>query len=898
MAARERRSPPQRRIAPRKDPSAVGPHKGHPTGTAGEGPRGPAEDEARWWMALVASAEDAIHGTTLDGRILGWNRGAERLYGYTAEEVVGRPVAMLCPPDRLDEARQFLDRVGQGQVVRQIETLRVRKDGCVIEVELTISPVRDAAGRVIGASSITRDTSERKRARAALRESEERFRLVVENIPVHIWVCSLDDHLRYGNRRWLSYLGMTSDQMQAGGCEQIVHPDDWGPARIAWERSVREGVDYEVKLRLRGADGQYRWFLARAFPLRDARGAIDCWYGTNIDIDEAVRTEQALWEGVERMRLAMQAANFCIFDYDFTTGRMFWSSEFKALFGLAPDAPFEIDQDLMPVYLHPDDRPRMLAISRAANGPHGSGVIEEEHRIIRADDGTIRWLFIKGRTSFAGEGAERRPIRHSGVVLDITQRRRAEQALRENEERLRLAMEAGRTFAFEWDVATDEVRWSENRAEILGVSCDPIRHTGTGFFAQVHPDDRERLLAAVRALTPSSPGYQITYRFLRCDGGVATLAETGRGLFDASGRLVRVVGMSADVTEQRRAEQALRESESRLRAIVDTAADGIITIDERGTIVAFNAAAERIFGYKAHEVLGREVNLLMPSPHREQHGRYLARYRSTGVARIIGTVRELVGRRRDGTIFPIELSVGAVDKLGLFTGIVRDITDRRALQEQLLTIAEAEQRRIGQDLHDDIGQELTGLGLLVAALLEALDEAHVPEAGLAARIRTRLDRVQERIRALCRGLFPVEVDAHGLMAALEDLTGSIGMLQGIECTFACRMPVPVEDRQTAMQLYRIAQEAIANAIKHGQARHIHVSLQAVEDRIHLEVRDDGAVIPDESRRGHGIGLKIMHYRADLIGARLEVGPAAGGGTRVECSIAGGSGHGRQRDESG
>ena len=849
-------------------------------------------------MALVASAEDAIHGATLDGRILGWNRGAERLYGYTAEEVVGRPVAMLCPPDRLDEARQFLDRVGQGQVVRQIETLRVRKDGCLIEVELTISPVWDAAGRIIGASSITRDTSERKRARAALRESEERFRLVVENIPVHIWVCSLDDHLRYGNRCWLSYLGMTPDQMQAGGCEQIVHPDDWGPARIAWERSVREGVDYEVKLRLRGADGQYRWFLARAFPLRDAPGAIDCWYGTNIDIDEAVRTEQALREGEERLRLAMRAADFGTFDYDFTTGQAYWCSEFKALFGLAPDAPFEIDQDLMPVYLHPDDRPRMLAISRAANGPHGSGVLEGEHRIIRADDGTIRWLFIKGRTSFAGEGAERRPIRHSGVVLDITQRRQVEQALRENEERLRLAMEAGRTFAFEWDAATDEVRWSENRAEILGVSCDPIRHTRTGFFAQVHPDDRERLRAAVRALTPSSPGYQITYRFLRPDGGVATLAETGRGLFDASGRLVRVVGMSADVTEQRRAEQALRESESKLRAIVDTAADGIITIDERGTIIAFNAAAERIFGYKAHEVLGREVNLLMPSPHREQHGRYLAQYRSTGVARIIGTVRELVGRHRDGTIFPIELSVGAVNKLGLFTGIVRDITDRRALQEQLLTIAEVEQRRIGQDLHDDVGQELTGLGLLVEALLEALNEAHAPEAGLAAQIRTRLDRVQERIRAMCRGLIPVAVDAQGLMAALEDLTGSIGMLQGIECTFACRVPVHIEDSRTAMQLYRIAQEAIANAIKHGQARHIHVSLQAVEDRIHLEVRDDGVVIPDESRRGHGMGLKIMHYRADLIGARLEVGPAAGGGTRVECSIAGGSGHGRQRDESG
>jgi two-component system CheB/CheR fusion protein len=368
-------------------------------------------------------------------------------------------------------------------------------------------------------------------------------------------------------------------------------------------------------------------------------------------------------------------------------------------------------------------------------------------------------------------------------------------------------------------------------------------------------------------------------------------------MVDEDGRVTHLVPSGIDITERLEAERGLRENEARLRAIVDSAIDGILTIDHRGTILSFNPAAERIFGYQAREVLGRPVSLLMPSPDRERHAAYLAQYRDTGVGHVIGTVRELEARRKEGTVFPIELSVSKVEDLGLFTGIVRDISERKQLRAQLLTIAEEQQRRIGQDLHDDVGQELTGVALMAEALAEALQDAASSEAGLAARIHGGLERIQRRLRALARGLVPVQVDAQGLMAALDELAASIQSLHGIECTFERDAPVPIEDNRVATQLYRITQEAIANALKHSHAAQIHIMLEEYDGIITLVVRDAGVGLPgDPGDPPGGLGWKIIRFRAESIGGTLEVGPAEGGGTRVACIIGGGHADVQRRDE--
>ena len=184
-------------------------------------------------------------------------------------------------------------------------------------------------------------------------------------------------------------------------------------------------------------------------------------------------------------------------------------------------------------------------------------------------------------------------------------------------------------------------------------------------------------------------------------------------------------------------ESELRDTAARLRGIVDTAVDGIITIDEQGIVETMNPAAERIFGYAASEVVGRNVSMLMPEPYRSEHDGYLEHYRRTGERRIIGIGREVRGRRKDGTEFPMDLAVSAanVGKRRIFTGLVRDITERKRLEREILEISDHEQRRIGSDLHDDLCQRLAGIRFSCDALKSSLSKIRRPRASRSAWIR-------------------------------------------------------------------------------------------------------------------------------------------------------------------
>jgi PAS domain S-box-containing protein len=351
-----------------------------------------------------------------------------------------------------------------------------------------------------------------------------------------------------------------------------------------------------------------------------------------------------------------------------------------------------------------------------------------------------------------------------------------------------------------------------------------------------------------------------------------------------------------EIEERHRAEQALRDREVRHRAILDTAVDAIITIDQRGIIESVNPAAERMFGYSAGEMVGRNVNMLMPSPHREQHEGYRARFLQTGVKRIIGIGREVQGLRKDGSLVPVDLAVSEINHLRIFAGILRDLTPRKELEKEVLEVATLEQQRIGQELHDGVGQELTALGLLAGGLVEALGEGPPAEARLVAKIAEGLKKVLGQVRALSRGLFPVEVDTAGLMAALAELAARTSELQGVTCTFGCKEPVLVADNQKATHLYRIAKEAVTNVLRHAQARHIAISLEDDGQSVVLRIQDDGVGFSPEPEATKGMGLKIMHYRAGLINARLAVGPAEPVGTLVTCTLSKGTDHGQEQDQ--
>jgi PAS domain S-box-containing protein len=359
-------------------------------------------------------------------------------------------------------------------------------------------------------------------------------------------------------------------------------------------------------------------------------------------------------------------------------------------------------------------------------------------------------------------------------------------------------------------------------------------------------------------------------------------------LRDASGNLTGILCIGRDVTELHAARAALEASEKRSRAVLETAVNAIITMSEQSIIETVNSATERIFGYTREELVGQNIKMLMPQPYRARHDGYVGAYLHTGARKIIGIGREVVGQRKDGAIFPIDLSVGEAhlpDGRRVFTGIIRDLTERKVLEEKILQISEEEQHRIGQDIHDDLCQQLAAIGCLAKVAHQQLARGGNREADNLDEIVRLVTQANVRAREMSRGLMPVVLDSVGLMEALKDLAQGTERIFRVSCPFRCERPVSVPDNKMATQLFRIAQEAVANAIKHSQAGRIEIQLTEEEQHVLLTIRDNGQGIPDNvTGKRTGMGLLTMTHRARMMGGTLSVEPDEFGGTVVQCRV--------------
>jgi signal transduction histidine kinase len=281
--------------------------------------------------------------------------------------------------------------------------------------------------------------------------------------------------------------------------------------------------------------------------------------------------------------------------------------------------------------------------------------------------------------------------------------------------------------------------------------------------------------------------------------------------------------------------------------------------------------------------------MLMPSPYREEHDGYLRTYHETGRRNIIGIGREVTGKRKDGSTFPMDLAVSEVE-LGdrtIFTGIVRDISERRRLEKEILNVSEEERRRIGQDLHDGLGQMLTGIGLLSQDVARELEEEGHERAEDMAEITEHVKEADQYARDLSHGLIPVDVEGQqpsALPEALRRLSKNAERLFNVECEFQGTESVRVHDNTTATHLYRIAQEAVNNAVRHGEADHLRIVLAAGDEQVRLQVRDDGSGFDEEEVTDAGMGMRIMNYRARIIGGTLDVNSTLGDGTVITCTL--------------
>lgn len=397
------------------------------------------------------------------------------------------------------------------------------------------------------------------------------------------------------------------------------------------------------------------------------------------------------------------------------------------------------------------------------------------------------------------------------------------------------------------------------------------------------PVDQAMLAARSDALyrgesLPPTPAW----RALPLDGSelwVVTLAS----VIQWQGRPA-VLAFFRDVTEERRVVHALRERESLLRSITDNTEDIVFVKDAESRFLFMNPPGYRANGLTPEDLLGHTDAELHCSAEQA------AAFREADL-RVMKTRRtEII--EEDFTTATGERHVWVTsksprfDEAGQVTGIVgvaRDITAEKRLQREVLEIAADQDRRIGQDLHDGAGQELTGLAYMSETLLDMLQSQALPESQIAERIVAAVKRVQSQVRGYARGLIPVDVDADGLRIALERLAANTESASGIRCSFECPSSVRIENNQTATQLYRIAQEAVTNALRHADARQIAITLAAEESAVVLSIGDNGVGLTP-AQNNDGFGLKIMQYRASLMGASLSVRSEAAQGTQISCRL--------------
>ncbi|MGH9536373.1 MAG: PAS domain-containing sensor histidine kinase, partial [Terriglobales bacterium] len=399
----------------------------------------------------------------------------------------------------------------------------------------------------------------------------------------------------------------------------------------------------------------------------------------------------------------------------------------------------------------------------------------------------------------------------------------------------------------------------------------------------IHPDDKQRWSTEAAEMFLTGSPLRSAYRVVARDGRVVWFHCEAKMIRKEDGEPWFIHGVGFDITDLKQTEEALQAERNVVSAILHTVGALVVVLDPEGRIIRFNRACEQASGYSFAEVAGQKVWDLFMVP--EEIDRFKSAFEQLcsdqSPSDYEGYLVKRDGTRRliawSSTVLPG--NDGAPTYI-IATGI--DITERKHLEKTILEVSGREQRRIGQDLHDGLGQHLTGIAFMSKVQEQRLMEKSLPEAGDAAKIVKLVNEAINKTRELARGLLPVVSDARGLMSALQQWAGEVEDLFGVSCRFQCFLPVLIHDDTVATHLYYVAREAVNNAIKHGHARQIVISLAADQEQGVLTIADDGTGITEIPANNAGMGRHLMNYRARVIGGSLEIEPIPTGGTMVTC----------------
>ena len=341
-----------------------------------------------------------------------------------------------------------------------------------------------------------------------------------------------------------------------------------------------------------------------------------------------------------------------------------------------------------------------------------------------------------------------------------------------------------------------------------------------------------------------------------------------------------------NIDKLKSAETRLNHSQAIAEAIFSTSSDAIFTTNTEGLILSANSAFSKMFGYDHNELIGENLNLLMPFHYDFDPENYSENYQKKGKNILSNKGKETQGLKKNNLIFPIELSLSEIfiEENRVLAGIIRDLSKRRELEHRLVEIGNEERRRIGRDLHDGLGQMLTGIRMLAESLARKLHANAVPGAEEVKEIAEMINEADGIARSIARDMVQIEIEKKGLVVAVDELCRKIERMTGVTCRFDVVKDFEIENQSKALHLYRIIQEAVNNAVKHGKAGRIDIQIMEHDHHLSVEIQDDGIGFSDHPSDQDGKGIQIMEYRAKMMGGNLDLLRTESNRTMVRCLI--------------
>jgi PAS domain S-box-containing protein len=814
-----------------------------------------------------------------------WSPELREIYGWDGNETVTLPAILdhIYPEDHEKVAsavRRSHDPAGDG--LCYVENRIIRRDGAIRWLTMQSQTYFGGKGdnrypvRTVGA---VRDVTERLKTEDALRKSEEKYRSVVENINDIIYRISLKDDPLRGKVEFVSGMVESIVGYQPKGFVEdpelwlrLVHPEDL-TRLYETTREILENRQTGMRVyRLRrNGLAEYLWMEDKIVPEIDTNGNLIGYFGVARDITERKKTEEALRQSEEQYRSITETIQDVVFRLNNEGYILYVSPSMESVLAYQRS---EVIGEHFSRFIHPDDIQK--AMKNFSDLILGMRVVRSDLRVLRAGGD-----FIYSEVNAVGIARDGVVIEIQGAIHDISERIHAESVLRKSEEMFKkLLYDAPIAISMVNNNGTVEYV-NRKHCEVLGYDLNDIP-TLECWWSQAYPDDatRKEIKAKWYAMVDRiHPGEEIgpVERRVVCKDG--TIRDLELRFTPIEGRIIIAF---ADITERKRVEETLRRSRDLLDEAQRIAHLGSWEMSVNTLDIAASDETYRIHGLEPRSS-GLSLRGVFDLVHPDDRARILEHFDESVKSGVFNDLNYRV-------VWP-DASTHYVHTTGLVQknddgtprrviGMVQDITEQRLLEQEILDIEDRERRRIGQDIHDGLGQILTAASFKCSILERSLAKDDPKIVAEATELSSMIKMAKEQSRSIVQGIVAIEMGRENIVVALRRLCDENSRYFGIICEFDCREPVTVKDHGAAVHLFRIAQEAMTNAIRHAGANRIVIELERTDTKVRLVVSDNGSGFEDGANQG--MGLRIMNYRARLINAKLSIESQKGTGTRITC----------------